>query len=158
MLTDFHGNEAKKIPKWPIKKTEFFNSANSQYSFSKISWIGLWVSRMSTMSINVLNLYGHEDVRHKHENGLKTQKCIFCLFLSICRTPSRIYSLNHINALCINQSYQLKDQSMKFSKKIENGGSWKTQLFWIGKTLNIFWWNFLHESDARHKIINCWCF
>ena len=29
-----------------LKKTEFFNSANSQYFFVKISWIGPWVSRI----------------------------------------------------------------------------------------------------------------
>ena len=31
-----------------------------------------------------LNLYGHEAVRHKLEIGLKTQKYIFYLFLSLC--------------------------------------------------------------------------
>ena len=36
----FMGMKQKKI------KTEFFNSANSQYFFSKISWIGPWVSRI----------------------------------------------------------------------------------------------------------------
>jgi hypothetical protein len=30
----------KKNPKWQTKKTEFFNSANSQKVFSKNSWIG----------------------------------------------------------------------------------------------------------------------
>ena len=33
----------------------------------------------------------------------KPKKCIFCLFLSLCRTVSQPYKLGHINALCINQ-------------------------------------------------------
>jgi hypothetical protein len=36
----------KKFQNGRLKKTEFFNSVNSQYLFSKISWIGLWVSRI----------------------------------------------------------------------------------------------------------------
>ena len=40
-LTNFHGDEAKKIflkkkkSKWPIKKTEFFKIANSEHFFEK---------------------------------------------------------------------------------------------------------------------------
>ena len=53
-LTDFHGDEAnyffvfleKKIQNGRLKKTEIFNSPNSQYFFMKISWIGSWVSRI----------------------------------------------------------------------------------------------------------------
>ena len=45
MLTDFHGDEAKKKNQNGTK-TEFFNSANSQY-FAKISGIGPWVSRIN---------------------------------------------------------------------------------------------------------------
>jgi hypothetical protein len=37
------GMKQKKIQNGRLKKTEFFNSANSQYFFSKISWIGSWV-------------------------------------------------------------------------------------------------------------------
>ena len=33
----------KKIQNVRLKKTEFFNSANSQHFFSKISWIGPWL-------------------------------------------------------------------------------------------------------------------
>ena len=36
----------KKKSKWPTQKTEFFNSANSQKFFVKISWIGPWVSKI----------------------------------------------------------------------------------------------------------------
>ena len=36
----------KKNSKWPSKKKVIFSSANSQYSFVKILWIGPWVSRI----------------------------------------------------------------------------------------------------------------
>jgi hypothetical protein len=36
----------KKNSKWPPKKRSFSSSANSQYIFLKISWIGPWVSRI----------------------------------------------------------------------------------------------------------------
>ena len=46
---------------------------------------------------------------------------IFRVFLSLCQTASQLYRLSHTNALRINQFYQPKDQSMKFSwKNIEN--------------------------------------
>jgi hypothetical protein len=45
-LTDFHGDEAKKDLKknqnGRLRKTEFFNSANSQYFFMKISGTRPW--------------------------------------------------------------------------------------------------------------------
>ena len=37
--------EAKKS-KWPTKKNSFSNSANSQYFFTKLSWIGPLASRL----------------------------------------------------------------------------------------------------------------
>jgi hypothetical protein len=47
MLTDFHGDEAKRIQNGRLKKIEFFNSANSQYFIVKISGIGPWVERVN---------------------------------------------------------------------------------------------------------------
>ena len=44
ILTDFHGDEAKKkVQIGQLKKVEFFNSANSQYFCAKLSRIGPWV-------------------------------------------------------------------------------------------------------------------
>ena len=37
----------KKIKMADSKKTEFFNSANSQYFFAKILGIGPWVSKIN---------------------------------------------------------------------------------------------------------------
>ena len=37
----------KDIQNSQLKKPEFFNSANSQYFFAKISQIGPWVSRIN---------------------------------------------------------------------------------------------------------------
>ena len=55
----------------------------------------------------------------------------FCLFWSICRTASQLYRLSHINALSIIQSYQPKDQSMKFwQKSLSFWQSWKTEILW----------------------------
>jgi hypothetical protein len=36
----------KKIQNGRLKKSSFSSSANSQYFFLKISWIGPWVSRI----------------------------------------------------------------------------------------------------------------
>ena len=48
MLTDFHRDEAKQIKMADSKKkTEFINSANSQYFFLKISGIDSWVIRIN---------------------------------------------------------------------------------------------------------------
>ena len=45
-MTDFHVDQAKKNPKWPTQKTEFFKIANSQKKIVKTSWIGPWVSKI----------------------------------------------------------------------------------------------------------------
>ena len=90
-----------------------------------------------------LNLYGCETGK----------KCIFGVFrpiLILYRTASRPYTLSHINALRINQSYQPKDQSMKFSwKNIENWRSWKMRFFWVGH----FDFFFLHLSEKSSPFI-----
>ena len=79
------------------------------------------------------NLYGCESVWHKPKNSLKTPKMHFCLFLSLCQTASQSQKLRQTNALCINQFYKPKDQSVKFSRKFfENGRFWKSQFFWVG--------------------------
>ena len=53
LLTDFHGNQARKknslknkIQNGRLKKSAFFKIANSQYFFVKILCIGPWVSRI----------------------------------------------------------------------------------------------------------------
>ena len=65
-------------------------------------------------------------VHAKCPDSLKHQKCIFCLFLSLCRTVSQPYRLSHINALCINQSYKPKTSPWNFQK---NMGILKNSLF-----------------------------
>ena len=91
-----------------------------------------------------LNLYGREVVRCKLKNSLKTKKCTFCLFLSLCGTASQPYRLSHTNALCINQSYQPKDKFIIFLKKnIENWRSLKASFFLVGHFDLFFKKNFL---------------
>ena len=43
----FEKGWSKKIQNGRLKKTEIFNSANSQYFFAKISGIGSWVNRIN---------------------------------------------------------------------------------------------------------------
>ena len=101
-LTDFDGDETFFFLKL---QNEFINSAKSQYFFSKISGIGPLVSRIDWCK-------GHwcssTYVAVRLISSKTGKKCIFCvfrLFLSLCRTASRPYRLNHINVLHINQSY-----------------------------------------------------
>ena len=117
----------KKNPKWP-----FFKIANSQKFFAKISQIRPWVSRIAWCE-------GHwcgstyvtvrlSDISLKTAKNHK--KCIFSLFYSLCRTSSRPYTLNQINALRIMQTYEPKDESVKFSRKnFENWQFWKMAIF-----------------------------
>ena len=42
-MTDFHGDQAKKIQNGRFSKWLFFKIAISQKIFVKISWIGPWV-------------------------------------------------------------------------------------------------------------------
>ena len=83
-MTNFHWDEAKKKifflkknQNGRPKKTEIFDSPNSQNFFMKMSWIVHRVSRFDWCK--GLNLYGCEAVRYKLKNGLKNKKCIFCL-------------------------------------------------------------------------------
>ena len=135
-MTNLNKNEAKKKKK--IWKKKFKMADSKKLSFSatpkswaivaKISQIGPWVSRIDWCE-------GHWcgstyiAVRLSDISSKTGKKCIFCVFrpfLSLCRTASRPYRLSHINALRIDQSYWLKNQSMKFSQKnIENWRSWK---------------------------------
>jgi hypothetical protein len=125
----------KKNQNCRLKKTEFFKIANFHNFFVKISWIGPWFGRIDWFEGRWCSL-SYMVMRLSHESAKtpqKHKKCIFCLFLSLRRTVSQPYRLSHINALCINQSYQPKDQSMKFSQKsFENWRFWKTQFFGVG--------------------------
>ena len=142
------------------KKTEFFKIANSQKFFVKISWIGHWVSWIDwcerhscSSTYMVVRLSEVSDKKQP-----KTQKMHFCQFLSLRQTVSQPYRLNHINVLCINQSYWPKDQSMKFSqKKIVNWRFWKTHFFWVGnfeilfsKKIKKIW---LHPHENQSKLL-----
>ena len=56
--SNFNGNQNKKFKKntkWPLKKTEFFNSANSQY----------FLQKLMSRALMWLNLYGAQPVRSK---------------------------------------------------------------------------------------------
>ena len=40
------GKQKKRFQNDQLKKNEFFNSANPQYFFAKVSGIGPWISRI----------------------------------------------------------------------------------------------------------------
>ena len=67
--SNFNGNQNKKFKKntkWPLKKTEFFNSANSQYFFQKYYGLVLGlVGLIDAKALMWLNLYGAQPVRSK---------------------------------------------------------------------------------------------
>ena len=66
MLTDFHGNEAKKIKNGQIKKTEILNSANSQYFFQKCHGLVLGiVGLIDAKGINVTQPIRLSDISSK---------------------------------------------------------------------------------------------
>ena len=110
------------------KKSLFFKIANSRKIFAKISWIGPWVSRIDWCE---RHWYGstYMVVRLSDISSKTGKICIFSVFrpfLSLCRTASRLFRLSQINVLRINQFYQPKDQSIKFSRIFfENWRFWK---------------------------------
>ena len=97
----------RKIQNGRLKKTEFFNSANSQYFFLKISGIGFWVNSInwckSHQCGSTYMVVRLSDISSK--TGKKCNFCVFRPFWSICRTASQPYKLSHTNALHINQFY-----------------------------------------------------
>ena len=107
-LTDFSwGWSKKKLPKWPPQKNWVFQFPQFSIFFSKISWIGPWVS-------TIFWCEGHwcgstyMAVRLSNISSKTGKECIFCVFrqfFSLCRIPSWQYRLSHINALRIIQPY-----------------------------------------------------
>ena len=130
-----------------------FKIANSQYFFVKISWSGPWISRIhwckghwygsTYIAVRLSDISSKMAKKHK--------KCIFGLFLSLCRTASRPYRLSHTNALRINEFYSPKDRCMKFSQKnIENWRFWKMTFFWVGHfEFHFFKKNFFFPSSQQ---------
>ena len=97
----------KKKSKWLTQKRSFSSSANSQYFFMKISWIGPWVSRIDWCEGH---WYGstYMAVRLSDISSKTGKKCIFGVFrvfLSLCQTASQPQKLRQTNALRINQFY-----------------------------------------------------
>ena len=92
----------EKFQNGRLKRNEILKTANSQYFFSKTSWIGPWVSTIDWCGSTYMV------VRLSDISSKTGKKCIFgvlMLFLSLCRTASQPYRLSHTNALRINQFY-----------------------------------------------------
>ena len=66
-----------------------------------------------------LNLYGHEAVRHKLKNGLKTQKMHFCLFKNFCFLTSNKNSrslMSYKNFLFLTLTYHYLGVELRIIK------------------------------------------
>ena len=97
----------KKIQNGRLKKRSFSSSANSQYFFVKILWIGSWVSKIDWCKGHWCGLT-YMVVRLSDISSKTGKKCIFGvfrLFFGLCRTVLQPYRLSHVNALRINQFY-----------------------------------------------------
>ena len=64
----------KKIQNGRLKKTSFSSSANSQYFFMKISWIGPWISKIVWCKMHMV-------VRLSDISSKTGKKSIFCAFI-----------------------------------------------------------------------------
>ena len=87
----------KKKNQGRLKKTEFFNSPNSQYFFEKIWGIDPWVSRINWCEGHWCGSI-YMAMRLSDISSKTGKKCIFCvfrLFLSLHRTASWPYRLSH---------------------------------------------------------------
>ena len=112
----------KKKSKWLTQKTEFFNFANSQYLFVKISWIGPWVSSIDWYKEHWCNST-YMAVRLSDISSKTGKKCVFCvfrLFLPLCQTASRPYRLSYINALRIARNLLKTSENIKISTIFKN--------------------------------------
>ena len=87
----------KKNQNGRLKKSSFFKITNSQNFFAKISHFGPWVSRIDWCQGHWYGL--NYMVVRQSDISSKTGKnrvfCVFRLFLSLCQTASRPYSLSH---------------------------------------------------------------
>ena len=145
----------------------YFEPARLALFLSSLSWIFLRKLCRFHHTLYNRNFDGLEIQGYLKQNILFTYRIsvmhfffVFWPFLSLHMydRASRPYRLSYINELCINQFYEPKDQSMKFSwKNIENWRSWKMRFFWGGHfefsksaILNFF---LLHISEKPSPFI-----
>ena len=76
-------------------------SLNDRLDFSFLKDIHAIAKKLLERGVNrwFMSRKFDASVSIKHKNGQKHKKCIFCLFLSLCRTVSQPYRLSHINGL-----------------------------------------------------------
>ena len=145
--------------KWPTQKNLIFQLRQFSIFLMIFLWFGPWISRIDWCEGHWFGLTFM--VVRMSDIGSKTgKKCVFCVFrlvLSLCQTASKPYRLSHTNALCINQFYKPKDQSIKFSwKNIKNWRSWKMSFFWVGyfeffeSTILIFFASYQWKMQPAH--------
>ena len=80
------------------------------------------------------------------------------MFLSLCWIASRPYRLSRINALHINQSYEPKDQSLKFSQIFLRIDDFGELSFFELSILEFFFqkkYFLLHPHKNQSKVLGC---
>ena len=125
----------KKISKWPPKKRSFFKIANSRKNFSKISWIGPWVSRIDWCEGHWCGS-NYMVVRLSDISSKTGKKCIFGVFrpfLSLSLTvsqPSMFFaSINPTNE---------RTNPRNFHKKVLRIGDFEKEAFFCRPFWNFF--------------------
>ena len=96
-----------KIKNGQLKKRSFFKIANYQYFFWKFHGVVLGLLKfIDAKGIGMAQpIWSWGLPTEAQKMAKKHKKCIFGLFLSLCRTASRPYRMSHTNALRINEFY-----------------------------------------------------
>ena len=116
MLTNFHGDEAKKIQNGRLKKRSFSISANSQYFFSKFSWMGPWVSRIDWCKGNWCDsTYKAVRLSNISSNRLKIHFLVIFLASDNCLTTTW-----QLLDDCPTTVWQLPDDCLTKAKWLQN--------------------------------------
>ena len=150
MLTNFHGNKAKKIFFFWKKKFKMADSKKGHFSTLSILNIFFWKFHGSVLGlVGLIDAKGIDGAQPIWSWGCLTwaQKQAKNAFLSLCRTAFPPYRLSHINALGIIQSYLPKDQFSKFSQKILRIGGFEKWPFFESAILIFFF------SKKEKKIV-----
>ena len=146
-------DEAKKNQNGWLKKTEIFNSPNSQYFFMKISWIGPWVSRIDWCE-------GHwcgstyMVVRVSDISSNTGKKCIFCVlghFWAYVGQPHNHRGWATSMSFASINSTNSRNNPWYFHEKIFRIGGVENLVFFESTILNLFFFKknkfLLHPNE-----------
>ena len=156
------GLSKKTLKNGGLEKITFFKTVNSQYFFSKLNWIGPWVSRINWCEEHQCDsnkmVVGLSNIRPK--TGKKHKKCI-CLFYALCRTVWRPYRLSQIDAFCISLSYWPKGRNFDDYPGFQPMRSWANTYaqdctsFWYWRSKISQLW--IYILIVSYWMIICYC-